>query len=51
MVEGVELYPEHVALEAHGIDAGFLLGARGGVFLDVVQREIGIRRRLNETDS
>ena len=47
MVERVELHPEHVALEADGVDAGFLLGARLGVLLDVVEREVGVARRLD----
>ena len=31
MLQGVELRPQHVALEADGVDAGLLLIARVGV--------------------
>src|SRR5581483_4479983 len=42
MVEGVELCPQHVALEAHGIDDGSLLRRRRRMDLDVVEGEVGI---------
>ena len=35
VVQRVELHPQHVALEADGVDAGFLLGARLGVLLRI----------------
>ena len=48
VVQRVELRPQHVALEAHGIDhLGLLLGRRG-VALDVVEREVGVAVGLVE---
>ena len=48
MVQGVELGPQHVALEAHGIDGGGLLLRRRGVALDVVEGEVGVAVGLVE---
>ena len=48
-MERVELRPEHVALEAHGVHARLLLLARAGVRLDVVEREARVERRLHES--
>src|ERR1700732_2043280 len=48
MLEGVELHPQHVALETDGVDAGFLLIARLGVVEDVLQSEVGVAWCLRE---
>ena len=48
VVQRVELGPQHVALEAHGIDGGRLLLRRRGVALDVVEGEVGVAVGLVE---
>src|SRR5215813_13504200 len=48
VMQGIELCPQHAALEAHGVDDRDLHLGRGGVLLDELQGEVGVAVRLVE---
>ena len=49
IIKRIELRPEDVAFVAQGLDREFLLGARMRVFVDVLDGEVRILRRLMKT--